>query len=71
MLKVETYIAQSRLIPEAGLGLFAKNDIKEGEVIWEFDPYIDRSYTEAEFKIVQDKNLFNKDFLNKYCYKES
>ena len=41
MLQVKTYIYKS-LIPNAGNGLFAGEDIKEGTIIWKLNPRIDK-----------------------------
>jgi SET domain-containing protein len=40
MLKVKTKVAPSKI---HGLGLFADQDIQEGQVIWEFTPNVDRA----------------------------
>lgn len=45
MLQVKTFKATSK-IPNAGIGLFANEDIKAGTVVWKFDQGIDMIYTE-------------------------
>lgn len=45
MLLVPTRTDPS-LIPNAGMGLFAARDIPEGEIVWRFDPTVDRAMTE-------------------------
>ena len=65
MLKVKTYIAESK-IPQAGLGCFAGEFIPKGKLIWEFDPRIDRSYAESD--ILQMDEL-TKEFIFKYSFK--
>jgi hypothetical protein len=40
MLRISTYLAPSR-IPGAGLGLFCKERVREGTLIWRFDPGLD------------------------------
>lgn len=66
MMKVETYIAQSKLIPEAGLGAFAKNFIPKGTIVWEFTPGLDLELTE-EFYLAQDS--ISREFIEGYAFK--
>lgn len=65
MLLVETYIAES---PGIGLGLFTKNFIKKGTVIWEFIEGFDIKVKEEEYKHLTD---VQKAFVDKYFWKES
>ncbi|MEY2641289.1 MAG: hypothetical protein RL150_682 [Candidatus Parcubacteria bacterium] len=62
MLKVKTTIKQS---PLHGLGLFADEDIKEGTVIWEFEPGLDISITKDEYDSLSQ---MQKDFFDHYGY---
>lgn len=49
MLLVPTRTDPS-LIPNAGMGLFAARDIPKGEIVWRFDPTVDRVMTEYEIQ---------------------
>ena len=46
MLIIKSYIEKSNI---EGLGLFAGQDIKEGDIIWYLDPTIDHVFTEDDF----------------------
>ena len=46
MLTVETYLAQS---PTHGIGIFAAEDIARGEVVWVYNPVIDRTFSPDEW----------------------
>lgn len=65
MLKVKTYLSESK-IPGAGLGCFALEFIPKGTLIWEFDPQIDRRYTETD---LLNMDQLSKDFIYKYAFK--
>ena len=45
MMMVDTEVRQS---PIHGLGVFFKQPIKAGTLLWRFDPRVDRVYTDAE-----------------------
>lgn len=45
MMMVETEVRQSQI---HGLGVFLKNAVPKGTLLWRFDPRMDRVYTEAE-----------------------
>lgn len=64
MLLVETYIAES---PGMELGLFAKNFIKEGTLIWEYAEGFDIAVHVDEYKHLND---IQKAYVNKYFWKE-
>jgi SET domain-containing protein len=64
MLLVETYLAES---PGMGLGLFAKNFIKEGTLIWEFVEGFDIEVHADEYELLND---VQKAYVNKYFWKE-
>jgi len=68
MLKIKTYLEKSKLIPEAGIGLFADEDIKEGQIIWSKDEELDITFTEENFQLLDESQ---KEFFKKYCYKEN
>jgi uncharacterized protein len=61
MLKVLTKVSESTL-PGAGKGLFAAEFIPKGEVVWEFDPEIDKTTSDDEFKKMseQDRKKFSR-----------
>lgn len=65
MLKVKTYIKESS-IPNAGMGLFAKEFIPAGTIIWQYDPNIDREYKENEFSSLTGTN---KEFVTTYSFR--
>ncbi len=65
MLKVKTYIATS-IIPNAGIGCFAAEKIKEGDLIWELNPFMDRVYTEENLKSLSD---LEREFVKIYSFK--
>lgn len=48
MLQVKTFKAESK-IPNAGIGLFADENIKYGTVVWKFDDGVDMLFTDEEF----------------------
>lgn len=52
MLKVKTYLDKSTI---HGIGLFAAEDIKEGERIWEYNPHVDIILTKEQAELY--KNL--------------
>lgn len=47
MLVVKTYLKFSSI---HGLGCFAGEDIKKGQLVWRLDPGIDLTFTESELK---------------------
>jgi uncharacterized protein len=61
MLTIPTYVAAST-IPGAGLGLFAKGDIKAGTIIWRYDPGLDVVLHELP------SNPVFRNFVLKYGY---
>lgn len=67
MLKVKTYIDVST-IPNAGLGCFADEDIKKGDLIWELNPILDRIYTDDNLKTMTERDV---EFVKIYSYKEN
>ena len=62
MLTVKTYIDKS---PIAGMGCFAAEDIKEGDLIWELNPFLDRIYTEENLKFMSELEV---NFVKTYAY---
>lgn len=65
MLLVKTKLAVST-IPNAGIGLFAAQDIPKGTKIWEYTKITDRIYGEEEFK--KQEGLLG-EFLKCYCFR--
>jgi len=47
MLVISTYVERSEI---GGLGLFAGQDIKEGDIIWFLDPSVDQIFDKEEFE---------------------
>ena len=47
MLIIKSYIEKSNI---EGLGLFAGQDIKEGDIIWYLDPTVDQIFSDDDFK---------------------
>lgn len=62
MLIVKTRLKYSEI---HGLGCFAGEDIKEGQVVWRFDAGIDLVFTESELKKLPSSFT---DFLKIYAY---
>ena len=62
MMRVKTRVASS---PIAGLGLFADQDIAEGDTIWVFDPGIDQV---VDLRYVSPGDPVARDFILKYGY---
>lgn len=46
MLQILSFVAQSDI---HGLGVFANQDIKKGQIIWRFEPPFDRTFSKIEF----------------------
>lgn len=65
MLKVKTYLKEST-INNAGLGCFAAESILKGQLIWEFNPEVDRVFNEVGVKILSD---IERDFVKTYSFK--
>ena len=64
MLKVKTYLDKST-IPDAGIGCFAAEDIKKGDLIWELNPLIDRIYTDKNLESMSPMEI---QFIKTYAY---
>lgn len=65
MLVVKTFLKYS---PIHGLGCFAGEDIKKGQLVWRFDPGIDLTFTEEEVKMLPSPF---QEFLKTYGYSPS
>lgn len=62
MLVVRTSLKYS---PIHGLGCFAEENIKKGQIVWEFDSRFDLEFSEDELKNFSPSYL---DFLKVYSY---
>ncbi len=47
MMFIRCYLAMSK-IAGAGIGCFTKQPVKKGDLVWEFDPRLDRLYSVKE-----------------------
>lgn len=66
MMRVKTFLAVSP-IEGAGIGLFAGERIKKGDILWEFDPFFDREFTEED--LAKAEHPIMRSFLKTYCFK--
>jgi SET domain-containing protein len=62
MMLVSTYLSNSKI---EGVGIFAAEPIKAGEVIWRLEPKFDVFFTEAE---IDDLPPHMQDFIERYTY---
>lgn len=63
MLKIETYIEESK-IPNAGIGLYTKEFIEKGRIIWYFDPDKDILLYQPDVDFLKSVDLF--EYTEKY-----
>jgi SET domain-containing protein len=63
MLQIPTYLDKS---PINGIGLYAKNDIPKGTVIWKLTRDVDKAYPTRNLIGMSD---LERAFLEKYCFK--
>lgn len=63
MIRIKNYIAHS---PINGFGLFAKEAVKKGDLVWSFEEGLDRRFTEEEFSALA---IDVQDFLENYAYR--
>jgi len=69
MLKIRSYLATSKV---HGIGLFAGEDIKEGAIVWEFNPFIDQMFSFRKFRtICGSVNYFGLQHLYASSYKRN
>lgn len=69
MLKIKSYLATSEV---HGIGLFAGENIKEGSIIWQFNPFIDQIFTIRKFRtICESVNHFGLQHLYASSYKRN
>lgn len=69
MLTVKTFLSPSKI---SGIGLFADEDIKKGDIIWKYLPLIDITYTKEnwdELKSILTEESFSN--VQRYSYKEN
>ncbi len=69
MLTVKTFLNQSSV---DGIGVYAGEKIKKGEVIWEYFPLVDITYSPEEWLRLQEKvNKSSFENIQRYSYKEN
>lgn len=64
MLLIETYVAES---PGMGLGLFSKNLVPKGTIIWRFVEGFDIKVNKEKYKSLSE---VQKKFVDEYFWKE-
>lgn len=64
MYVVPMHIAQSEI---HGIGIFASRNISKGEVVWKFNPAVDREFTSEEIEACPPRI---KLFLETFAYSE-
>ena len=62
MLLIDTYLDKS---PIQGMGVFAKQPIAKGAIIWRFDERFDRL---IEVDVYESTTGAVKNYLDRYCY---
>ena len=62
MMLVRTYLSNSTI---EGVGIFASEPIKAGDVIWRLEPKFDVFFTEAD---IEELPLHMRDFIARYSY---
>jgi SET domain-containing protein len=66
MLRVKTYLDKS---PIDGIGVFAAENIKAGEIVWHFVPALDKTLDIMEwFAISEFGHPIDRNFLRKYAF---
>ncbi len=66
MLVVKTYVDKST-IEGAGLGLFAGEDLKKGQIIWKFNPIFD---SRIHKDMIKNLTEVEEAYLKEQCYRE-
>ena len=65
MLQVKTYIDKSHI---HGIGLFAAENIKVGNVVWSYIPWFDKSFSISHYRdILKMKNPLG-EYVRKYSF---
>jgi uncharacterized protein len=62
MMLVRTYLSSSKI---EGIGIFAAEPIKAGDVIWRLDPKFDVLFTESD---IEELPPHMQDFITRYFY---
>lgn len=69
MLKVKSYLDASKV---HGIGLFAGENIKEGSIVWQLNPFIDQIFTMRKFRTISKSlNHFGQQHLYASSYKRN
>lgn len=69
MLKIKSYLDASKV---HGIGLYAGENIKEGSIVWQFNPFIDQIFSIRKFRTVsQSVNNFGLQHLYASSYKRN
>jgi SET domain-containing protein len=63
MMLVRTYLSNSSI---EGIGVFAADPIRKGDLIWRLDPKFDVLFTEGD---VAGWPLHMDEFIQRYCYR--
>ncbi len=63
MMLVRTYLSNSSI---EGIGVFAADPIRKGDLIWRLDPKFDVLFSEGD---VAGWPLHMDDFIQRYCYR--
>jgi uncharacterized protein len=62
MMKVNTYLDKTE---RGDLGLFAAQNIAEGTIVWVFDPYLDRTFSNSW---LESQSEMVKSYIKKFAY---
>lgn len=65
MLLVKTVVKRSTI---AGLGLFAEEEIKKGQIIWRYDPKTSFLISQPQFKALSESYQFSETMLYYLTY---
>ena len=69
MLKIKSYLNISKV---HGIGLFAGENIKEGTILWQYNPFIDQMFSMRKFQTVtQSLNYYGLQHLYASSYKRN
>ena len=69
MLKIKTYLDKSAI---NGIGIFAGEDIREGKIIWEFNPHVDLVYSDEEWNdLARSISAESLQHVLRYTYKSN
>ena len=62
MMLVRSYLAPSSI---EGLGVFSHDNIKQGDLVWRFDPRIDQLIKRADLDAMDERT---REFIDRYGY---